>query len=400
MLGWLERVYTNLWRPKKFGNSWFYPVDGYADTFKKLDYLDAYRIPEVNAVINLKARSFSNGIIKAVDKNGKELDKVPDFIKSPNWFQDQKEFMRQTKMFHEIFGDEYLYFLYPVGFGPERTKALYTIPPNLVEAEYKSNQPFFEHTDKPDVKYTLVSDGQESPIPSELIVHMNDNRAQVKKANDKHLLSGESKMAGLSPAINNLRMAYESRGYILKNRGALGILSNSTSDVAGAVPLDPNERARVQDEYKNYGTLSGQNHLIITNANLKWQKMGVNPSELGLYQETEQDFFKICDAYGTPIDLFGSVKGSTFENQKQAEKGLYLRTIIPEANEWIRGVSDFIGVPLVIDYSHLSVFQEDLKSRGDSLTSITNALSKMLVDGAITIEEYKEEIKKYGIGKQ
>ena len=57
------------------------------------------------------------------------------------------------------------------------------------------------------------------------------------------------------------------------------------------------------------------------------------------------------------------------------------------------------GVSLVMDFSHLSIFAEDLKSRGESLTAITNALSKMLVDGAITIDEYKEEIGKYGIGK-
>jgi phage portal protein BeeE len=231
---------------------------------------------------------------------------------------------------------------------------------------------------------------------------MNDNRVTVKEATDKNILTGESKMKGLTAAINNLRYAYESRGIILKNRGALGILSNSSTDVAGAVPLDPEEKRRVQEEYRNYGSLATQNQVIITNANLKWQKMGVNPSELGLFEETEQDFFKICDTYGTPIDLFASTKGSTFENQRQAEKGLYLRTIIPEANEWIASIAqgmELEGVKLVMDFSHLPIFQEDMKARGESLTAITNALSKMFVDGAISIEEYKEELKKYGIGK-
>lgn len=404
-MNWIERVYNNLWRPRKVGNQWFYSVDGNVDVFQKLDYLHSFNnVPEVNAVINLKARSFSNGIIKAIDRSGKEVDKVPKCLKSPNWFQDQKEFMRQTKLFHEIYGDEFLYMLFGVGFDPSKTKALYTIPPNLVEVEYLEEQPFFVFSEMPPkIEYSLNSDGKKSRIPTEQIIHLNDNRVTVTKANGKEILSGESKMRGLTPAINNLKMAYESRGIILKNRGALGIMSNSTSDVAGAVPLDPDERKRVQDEYRNYGTLSGQNHMIITNANLKWQKMGVNPSELGLFEETEQDFFKICDSYGTPIDLFASIKGSTFENQKQAEKGLYLRTVIPEANEWIRSLNDSgiagEGVTLIIDYSHLSVFQEDLKSRGDALTSITNALSKLFVDGVISLQEYQEEIKKHGIGK-
>lgn len=404
-MNWIERVYNNLWRPRKIGNQWFYSVDGNVDVFQKLDYLASFNcVPELNAVINLKARSFSNGIIKAVDKNGKEVDKVPKCLKSPNWFQDQKEFMRQTKLFHEIYGNEYLYMLFGVGFDPSMTKALYTIPPNLVEVEYLEEQPFFVFSEQPPkITYSLVSDGKRDRIPTEQIIHLNDNRVTVTKANGKDILTGESKMRGLAAAINNLRLAYESRGIILKNRGALGILSNATSDVAGAVPIDAEDRKRTQEEYRNYGTLSGQNHLIITNANLKWQKMGVNPSELGLFEETEQDFFKICDSYGTPIDLFASIKGSTFENQKQAEKGLYLRTVIPEANEWIRSLNDSgiagEGVTLIIDYSHLSVFAEDLKSRGDALTSITNALSKLFVDGVISLQEYQEEIKKHGIGK-
>lgn len=402
-LNWVERIFTNLWRPpRKLGNEWFYSIGGNVDVFSSIDYVDSYNsVPELSAVIGLKARAFSNGIIKAIDKNGKEVDKVPECLKNPNWFQDQKEFLRQTKLFHEIDGNEYVYMLFPVGFGPDRTKALYTIPPNLIKCDYKSDQPFFVHTSMPEVKYTLIE--SDTRIPTEQIIHLNDNRVTVKEASGKSILRGESKMKGLTPAINNLKMAYESRGMILKNRGALGILSNSTSDVAGAVPLDPDEKKRVQDEYRHYGSLATQNQLIITNANLKWQKMGVNPSELGLFEETEQDFFKICDTYGTPIDLFASTKGSTFENQRQAEKGLYLRTIIPEANEWISSIAQGLeldGVTLVMDYSHLHIFQEDLKSRGDALTALTNALSKMLVDGAITVDEYREEILKHGIGRK
>jgi len=372
------------------------------NVWEPLSYLAAFEeIPEINAVISLKARSFCNGVIKAVDKNGKGLEgKVPQSLQFPNWFQGQKEFLRQTKLFHEIYGDEFLYLFFGVGLGAETTKAIYTIPPNLVEVEYLDKQPFFVHTKAPNVRYSIVNG---DPIPTEQLIHLNDNRVCLTSVDDKKLLRGESKMKGIGAAINNLRMAYEARGVILRTRGATGILSNNTTDVTGSIPLDPIEKQRVQEEFRNYGTLNGQNHTIITSANLRWQKMGVNPSELGLFQETEADFYKACDVYGTPVDLFAQTRGATFENQKQAEKGLYLRTIIPEANEWISAInkSELVpeGVTLVMDYSHLSVFQEDLKMRGEALTAITNALSKMLVDGVISVDEYKEEISKYGIGK-
>ncbi len=55
---------------------------------------------------------------------------------------------------------------------------------------------------------------------------------------------------------------------------------------------------------------------------------------------------------------------------------------------------------LIMDFSHLSVFQEDAKKRGEALTAITTALSKAFMDGAISIEEYKEELIKHGLGKK
>lgn len=405
-MSWLGEAFSNLWRPKKFGSSWFYSAGIDTDVWgwDKDKCLDSFNdIPELNAVINLKARSFANGVIKCVDKNGEEIENgVPECIKTPNWFQGQREFLRQTKLFRDIYGDEYIYQFFGVGM-KELTgvKALFTLPPNLVECEYLAKQPFFAYPKAPpEIKYFLTETEEE--LPTEQIIHLNDNRVTVKSATGKNILKGESKMRGLAAAINNIRYAYEARGVILKTRGAVGLLANNATDVAGQVQLDPKERERVQKEFLGYGTLKGQHHTIITDMNLRWQKMGVNPSELGLYQETEQDFFKICDSYGVPIDLFSTVKGATFENQKQAEKGFYVRTIIPEANEWIGALSKALltdGNSLVMDFSHLSIFAEDLKLRGESLTAITNALSKMLVDGVITTDEYKEELLKYGIGK-
>ena len=99
-------------------------------------------------------------------------------------------------------------------------------------------------------------------------------------------------------------------------------------------------------------------------------------------------------------DLFVKQIGSTFENQKQAEKSAYVNTIIPEANEWIgafnRKYRNGAKTSLIMDYLHLPIFQEDLKARGESLGATVNALSKALTDGAITLEQYQTELQKYG----
>lgn len=401
-------IISTMWRPSKYGNTYFMPTN--FNSWNDIKYLETFmEVPEINAIINLNAKCFSNGIVKAVNDNGEvqPSDIANKLSGKTNWFQGGNEFKRQTKLFHDIYGNEIVYNLFPTGFKPHSqiagTQAIFTLPPNLVDIEYHDRQPFFVHVERPDVRYKVDVGGTREDLPLETIIHFNDNRVCIKSTTDIDLLKGESKMKALTPAINNIRMAYESRGVILKNRGALGILSNSGVDNGVAIPLKPDEVENIQERYKNYGGLEHQNQLIITSAALKWQQMSVNPDKLGLYQECEADFYKFCDVYGTPPEMFAQIKGVTYENQKEAEKGMYLRNTIPAACEWIDGFNQMYypegKIKLIMTYDHLSIFQEDLKFRGEALEKMVNSLSKMLADQAITIEEYQQELQKFGIGK-
>ena len=197
-------------------------------------------------------------------------------------------------------------------------------------------------------------------------------------------------------------MAYESRGVILKHRGALGILANAGKDGTGSpLPLDAGERERLQAEYKKYGGLDGQYSLIISDSNLRWQQMGVNPDRLGLFEEIEKDFDRILDAFGIPPEMFASKQGATYENQAQAEKGLYLRTIIPEANERAAAMTARFfpngEARVIVDFGHLPIFQDDLNEHANALKIVVEALSKAYNDGAIELEQYQAELIKYGM---
>jgi len=404
--------FSNLWTGKKVNGQWFYVVGRDADTFKEIDCLKAYQeIPEVNAPINLKARAFSNMKLKEVNKEGNEVSTkegqaVIKLLSNPNWFQQGKEFLIHTKVLRETFGNEYVYKTTPVGFDAtlDRVKAVYSIPANIVTPKYDNSTPFFFQTERPKVTYKIKQAFKDDlQVDSKYVIHFNDNRVSITHATDKNLLKGESKLAPLACVINNIRMAYESRGVILKYRGANGAWTNAAKDSVGnAGFINPDEKDKFQEAFSQYGTLRGQHQTIVTSLPLAWQQAGVNnPKNLGLYEETQEGFNKIIDSFGMPAEMFVRAQGSTFENQKQAEKGMYVRTIIPEANEWILGfASEFMDTSktsIVSDYFHLPVFQEDLKSRGDSMTTVINALSKALQDQAISLEQYQEELKKFGI---
>lgn len=404
---WALGLISNWYRggPRQVGGVWFYPVD--FDPFSKIAYLNQFNdIPELNAIINWKARAFCNGVIYRIDKNGERLpdDQFIQLLNRPNWFQDKQEFLRQTKLFHEIYGNEYLYSWRGVTKKPIDTKALYTLPPNLVTCVYDSSEPFFMTSKIPDgIKYIYKLNSKETVLENEQVLHLNDNRVSVMEDTRKDFLNGESKMKALTAPINNIRMAYETRGVILKRRGALGILSNEGSDVSGQIPMDPEEQKDIQKQYRKYGGLSGQDNIIITNGKVRWQPMTVAPDKLGLFQETEEDFYKMCDGYGVPMEVFSSKKGLTYENQNEAIKRGYDDTIIPEANEWIGSLDYYAygevkdGSRLVMDFSHLSVFQEDLEYNARALGTLIAALSTALADKAITVEEYQLEMAKFGL---
>lgn len=402
-MGFFDRLFNRntQYIDNTINGSRFYPLLS-PNLFGKLQYLIEFNeIPELNAVINKRAKQFARGTYSVVNDNGDVQHDhwLQKLIQKPNWFQAQNEFLRQTKLWHDIFGDEYIYNLSPFGLSnPSRTSALFTLPPQLVDIKYKTKQTFFLTSEAPEIDYCIKANGGDTLIDINNLIHQNDNNVNVKEVNDKTVLQGSSKMDGLKPALVNIRMAYESRGVVLKYRGALGILSNQSQDAAGTIAIDTEEKKTIENAYKGYGGLSHQQQLIVTSANLKWQQMNVNPDKLGLYDETEEDFNKILDAYDTPSELFVRSKGATYENQKEARKGFIQDTIWPEAMEWCGALNAKYlqdeKVKLIVDYSHLSMFQEDIKNRADAMDSMVTALSKMLADGAITIDDYKFELAK------
>jgi HK97 family phage portal protein len=374
--------------------------------YQKQNLSDYLEVPEVNSIINAKARAFSSMRLEVVSKEtGKPVKNNEPLVKAlrnPNYFQSQKEFLMQTKIFQEIFGNEIIYFLTPVGF-KNNIKGMFTLPPLLVDIDETDRRPYWEQSEWPaESKYFIDWDGKRITLPSTDIIHINNSNVKVEPGN---VFWGQSQLSALSGAISNIRAAYEARNVLIENRGALGILSNSGTDGIGAsLPLDPKEKEKVQKEWKKgYGLMKDKNQIIITSLPLKWQQMSIDADKLGLFEETKADTEQICDMFGYPFELLANQKGTTFENQKQAEKRFYTNTIIPEANEWVSGMNRRFETmdkswELKASFEHLDVFRENEKDRAQSITVLINGLSKAYQDQALTLEQYKRELEKLNIG--
>jgi phage portal protein BeeE len=399
-------IITNLFTNSR--GSYFYKIGGSGgfEGHDKLNLLKAYySIPEISSIINLKARAFSMMRLEEQDINGnaittQEGKALIELINNPNWFQGGKEFLIQTKLYRELYGNEYLFTL--DSFGVKNSAiAIYTLEPTLIIPKYQSKEPYYLLTSAPDVRY-YVKNSKEF-IDSRLITHLNDNRVSMKSFSDEDLLKGTSKLQPLTPVINLMAASYESRLSVIKNRGANGAWVNKSKDAVGqSRPLNKLDKENLQNANDKYGTLFNQHQTIVTDQELSWVQAGTNdPRKLGLFDEIETGFNKLLDAYSVPAEMFVRANGSTYENQLQAEKGLYTRTIIPEANEWVQGITKgkLTNSKIVANFDHLPCFQNDLKAQADRLSSIVTACSKALADNAITIEQYKAMLLNYGIIK-
>jgi hypothetical protein len=392
-----------------FGDS--YSCDWGEQSYQK--YLDNFiQIPELNAIINYRAQCESMAKFEIVSKEtGKPVknnEPIIRILRNPNWFQAQKEFWIQSSLYRHIFGNEYLYFLTPFGMGTNY-KGLYTLPPNMMYITAKTKRFFLEAKMPDDVKYYFryrnESDIHEFDIKD--LIHLNDNRV-IFKVDDGNMVNsrsnylyGTSKQAALTPVIENLRIAHEARGTL--RQLPVGILSNAGTDITTgrSVSMNESEKENLQQQLSKYGVSKEKRRLIITNMNLKLNANPVNIKNLMLYEEMEEGTKALSRAYGIPFELLD--KNSTYENRLQAERGMYQNTIIPHMNEKCAAINNYIDSDgnktweLKATFNHLPIFKKDEAAEATTLNTLVSALNTALQAGAITVEEFRAELIKYGM---
>ena len=323
---------------------------------------DFLEVPELNAILNLRARAMASGKTDAISK----VTQTPQaanqslvrILRRPNWFQGEKEFWRQSSLWRDIFGNEYIYFLTPVGVS-RSFFGMFTLNPGMISIEYKPEKgQYFNNATSEGVKYFYTVNGKKIELDKESLIHLNDNRVQ-----STNILTGTSKIDSLQPAIKNIRDAYNKRNIGLNM--PIGVITNNSSGdgIGQVLPMEPKEKEEAMRALKARGA-----HPILTNLNVDFSGFEISSSKLGLFEETRESTGRICDAYGIPYELLASQKGVTFANLKEAKKQMYEETIVPDVSEKDSALNNHIGAEALsweikTDFTHLPVFAEDEKNK-------------------------------------
>lgn len=351
------------------------------------------------AVIDRLAEADTNGRIKLIDSEGniktnfsgsQRAQKIMTLLNKPNPLQTWEEFNSQQVVLCKIFGYCPVFAVGSTGMDKSNTKSLWNLNPFFCQPQFDYKFSMFDEEANPIKSWLITIFGTIYNIDSSDILLIKDGYIDNTIPNMGLPLS---KVAGLDFFVSNICAAMEADNVLLKKKGPLGVWSyNAKPDMAGMVPMTPEEKTDLQSDLDQYGLTVGQLQHIVSKVPVKFEGASFNLRDLMTKETVRQGIDGICDRFGYPAELM-SGKNATYENRNSAEKFLYQNNIIPFSLRRMSRYNDFFGLTsmnlsLFMDYSYLPVLQDDIQKAGEARKALSESLTLDWTNGMITWNQY------------
>lgn len=352
--------------------------------------------PEVYAVIMTKADMYSNGVFKHIKIIGEKHEDISNnseyirLLENPNPLQSRNEWMKEELIHTSVYGNSFIYGL--KGFSSQNIpSALYNLDAGRMKV-YPTGK-IYKQTLLSDIieKYELCYENNigvnEFFSPNEIIYS--------KVIDPTNPIMGKSPLHNLQMPISNIRGTYGYRNVLITEKGAIGILSNETTDGDGVV-INSEEAKRLERQMqKDYGISEKQSKFIVTSMKFKWTPINYPTKDLMLFEEISEDFKKIIDAYSMNEHLFSTGANTTFNNLSEAKKITYQDAIIPYAEDFAYKLTQYFKLDekneyLTIDYSHVEALKENDSTKTENMKRKAEAYKILKETGDFDSDEIKE----------
>lgn len=338
-------------------------------------------IPQLRLVVRRDAAMFSNMEPMHINKDGNPVENSPylERLKQPNAVQSMQQFLRQYDEQLLIYGNQFIYKNQTLD--PKLQKvpiSLRNISPQYLQPVL-TGKVFDQIELKEMVKeYQWQFKGGKQTFAVDKILWSKEDDLD----ND---LVGESPLMALKYPLSNIEAAYGFRNVIMTKKGAIGVLSNESSDGSGGIPMDDQEKQEIYEKHVDtYGISPHQRSIILTNAKLRWQHMSFPTREMMLFEEVDANMITICDTFGHNINIY-STRNSTYENTKNAIIQTYESAIFPRADQFMQNMSKFLLMPpgerLVASYAHLEIMKENRLKGMAAIEAIVRSLTQAVAMG-------------------
>lgn len=340
-----------------------------------IDTNDAWRlyveIPELRAVIDKRASMMASNEPKLFDKNGNMVEShwLLNLINKPNAMQSWQDVVYSLSVQDALYSNVFAY-------TPKRINnirnLMVPLPANKVKIHTSGKK--LKQMDANDLvdKFTFYydNDDQETIMWDDMIYLTTDDGMNIIKPT--------SRIESLKYPLSNIKAQYHKRNVLLENIGAIGILSAQQSDMGGAIPMTPEEKKQIQQDWYR----RSKDELIITEAKVNWQPMSYPTKDLMLFEELTSDKIALFDAYGLNANIFSSVEGTTFSNVRDSIRMVYQDTIIPETQAMYESIMRQFGLHdegyyLKADFSHLPIMQDDEEKNAMTMKLKAETIEKL-----------------------
>ncbi|CAB4165058.1 Bacteriophage/Gene transfer agent portal protein [uncultured Caudovirales phage] len=358
--------------------------------------------PPLQMVISKKAEMVSNGKLKLRKKSDPEteIDKhwALDLMKNPNPLQPFREWLYEFNLYFSIYANNFIYAAKP--FKNSKPRIIWNLPSGNMKII-----PTGKWLDQDQLsgiidKYELWGINEVSrTFTTDEVKHINSGLS-------KSIVKADSKMIGLTMPISNAISAYKTRNCLINENAGITIISSAAGrDGDGAVPYNPTEQERFNDDFKNTnGLIDSQSRKIFSKSPVTITPLSFPTQQMLLFEEVEDALQEICGTYGMDRNVLPSTKGGTYENTKQGIIETYNGVVRTEASS----ICNFLDTLLLGDedaefylsYDHISVLREDELKEAQEDKLEVETLSIMYRDGIISKEQYAElaEVEADGTG--
>jgi HK97 family phage portal protein len=313
-------------------------------------------------VVNKIAKTSSTIKRIVVDSEGDPIEnsEIGKVLAAPNSEQNTPEFLQSINESVLLSGNAFIHRVEGIGMGME----LKVWNPGGVEIKTNKVGQVIKYVYKD-------ADGRKTTVTDvDTVLHIRtSNVAQCRKG---FLEWGISPLQALWIVVKASNEKFNAEASIFKNRGIIGILTNKSD-----VPMLPNERKRLQDEFDaESGGADKFNKIKISTTDLNYIQTGMSPTDLKLLEGILSSLRLVAAAYGMPSVLFNDNATSTYNNIVEAKKSAFTDAYLPicelvdtKLSAWL---SDFFDVQEFIVPDLTSI--EELRNTTNKLMTNLNSL--------------------------
>lgn len=340
-------------------------------------------IPELRSVIDKRASMMSSNHPCLYDMNGDKVEShwLLDLFKDPNAMQSWSDVVYSLSVQDALYSNAFAYC-------PKRSfdirNLMVPLPANKIEIQLSGKK--LQAMDSEDMVTRFCFEYDDD---SKEIIDWTD-MIYLTTDDGMNLVKPISRIDSLKYPLSNIKAQYHKRNVLLENIGSIGILTTSQNDMGGAIPMTPEEKRQIQQDWFK----RSKDELIITESNVDWKPMSYPTRDLMLFEELTADKMAIIDAFGLNANLFSSERGATFTNVRDSIRLVYTDTIIPETQSMYDSMMKQWGLSdeyyLKADFGHLPALQEDEGERASVQKTKAETLEKI---AGLGVELSEEEIR-------